>query len=330
MSVCAIFGTRPEAIKLAPVVAALRQRGVVVPALCTGQHTDLLAGTPAETVFADAVNLHLPAAGNVLRWETTATAKLVPALRACAPTCVRAVGDTMTVAAAAEAAVVADLPFVHVEAGVRSGDLHDPWPEEGLRRHISHLAEVHYCATHTALHHLEREQIRGVKVMTGNAVVTPLADVVAAATPQPTVLITLHRRELRLHADAFDILRRLLQGCNERRDTRFIIPAHPAMRFLWGMHSLPPNTLLVNPLAHTSFLKLLVHARGVITDSGGVVEEAATLGIPTVILRDANDRPEAVTAGIARLVPRRNAQLAVAALDGLPRTPCPVFGTSQS
>lgn len=328
------LGTRPEAIKLAPVVRALRTRGVEVRVVLTGQHTTLLDGTLAADLADGAVALNLPSDGNVTRWETKAIAKLAGRFAALAPTAVVVQGDVMSAAAAAEAAVGADLPLVHVEAGVRSGNASEPWPEEQIRRHISTLAEVHYCATHTALRNLEREQVRGVKVVTGNPVVTALHDAGATLLPsEGHVVVTLHRRELRLRADAFDVLTRLLMACGrDAPGTRFVWPVHPAMRPLVATLTVPPNVFLIDPLGYDNFLPLLASARGVITDSGGVTEEAATLGIPTAILRDANDRPEAEQAGVARAVPLSHSQQAVPLVvsDTLTRSPTAAFGGREA
>ena len=302
--ILAIFGTRPEAIKLGPVAHELLVASVDIKAICTGQHTSLLAGSPAETTFADAVSLGMASDGNVTGWTARIREKLTLAIRDVAPEIVIVQGDTMSAVVGASVAYDLEIPIGHIEAGVRSHDDGDPWPEERNRKRIAELATWHYAPTTTAMANLMAESVPEARIrVTGNTVVSALAryapDTRFVPQPENVILVTLHRRELHKR----DLLNNLygtirLQALSHPHLT-FVWPVHPAIEKLLDRLHEPPNLKLRAPMAYTAFTQRLAHSKGLLTDSGGAVEEAATLGVPTVILRATNDRPEAVEAGIA-------------------------------
>jgi len=304
MTLLFVFGTRPEAIKLGPVAAELAAVKTPFGVLCTGQHTSLLEGTPAETDLAgpNTFSLGLASDGDVLKWTMRAEMKVREfletwdSLEQLDPVVVQ--GDTMSALAAARAAKVLGRTLVHVEAGVRSGDLKNPWPEEGFRREITGLADWHYAPTAHCFANLVAEGVAPARVrVTGNSVVSALARY-TAARPVPAedhVLVTLHRREL-LQSEAFaGVVQALIDEAAHRPELKFLWPVHPATLPLLGGFEGPPNLLLGNPLSYVNFVGWLATARGVLTDSGGLVEEACTLGVPNATLRVATDRPEALT-----------------------------------
>lgn len=340
IDVLVVFGTRPELLKLAPVVAALKRRGLAVSVVATGQHTDLLDGATLARVGAVA-QLDVESDGSVLKFTMRAQRALQRHIAAAGPRCVLVQGDTMSAHAGALAAAAAGVPVAHVEAGLRSGNIEDPWPEEGIRVAITRLATWHYAPTPTAALRVSEERrgkaARNVEVViTGNTSVDALR--LAGATPQPeatppVVLVTLHRRELRLRADVGETLQALADAVGATA-VQALWPVHPAMVEHVARLQLPPNLALGTAMPHGSMLRVLAGARGVLTDSGGVVEEAATLGVPTAVLRNATDRPEAEEAGIARRFPPTPVGVTAAwqalVTCTIARTPTGVFGSGDA
>lgn len=339
-----VYGTRPEAIKLGPVAAALRDADVPHIVYCTGQHTTLLEGCPAKDDMGFAVDLEMPSDGNVSGWQRKATALLRNVFHEDAPKAVVVQGDTMSAFAGALAATLEEIPLVHLEAGLRSGSTDEPWPEEMFRRRIDAAASLWLAPTEHAKLNLLAEGCDDRKiVVTGNTVVAAMERYwkrPAKSEVLPRILVTLHRRELR--ADSFGCRKAVRELLNAMRMPEsaaydFVWPVHPAMaEFLPEHGDLPDNLILRRPLPYADLLTELTRCTGVLTDSGGIVEEAATLGVPTVILRRRNDRPEAVAAGIAMQVAPtpEGMHLAVklVTFDELrpKRTPTQVYGTARS
>ena len=297
-----VFGTRPEAIKISAVVEELRALDIEPQLLCTGQHTSLLKGTPAETVLADSRSLGMPSKGAVFSWSQHAEMVLSDEhLQAGDHVVVQ--GDTMSAFAGASAAASSQCVLHHIEAGVRSHAA-EPWPEEEIRKGISKLADWHYCATEAAATNLQVEEVSYPTIrVTGNPVVTSLLNLgltPCAATEPLTILITLHRRELRESEEFPEILDALFWSIRQFPAITFLWPVHPAMPAIALRSGKPENLELVPPLNYIDFSVRLSTALGLFTDSGGAVEEAATLGVPTIIFRRHNDRQEAVEAWIAR------------------------------
>jgi len=305
-----VWGTRPEAIKIAPVAAALRDLKVSYVSVCTGQHSSLLRGSPAETDLRDSVSLATESGGNVTRWMTAIQPKLAKMLAETQPQLVVVQGDTMSAHAGALAAQAAGVPVAHVEAGVRSHDLSEPWPEETTRVAIAEIADWHFAPTSTAFVNLIAEGVasRAIRV-TGNTVVSALAryaEHIRVEVPaRNLIVVTMHRREIQ-HADKITALvGGALAAAEMFPSTAFVWPVHPAVAKIAPIAKMcehASNVRIVPPLGYEAFVRLVAGAKGVITDSGGLVEECATLGVPCVIARVRNDRPEAVEAGVATQV----------------------------
>ena len=333
-AICVVVGTRPEVVKLAPVVDELRLRDARLDVLVTGQHTTLLDGMPSLGLTRE---LRLASRGHVAEYVTRARRALHGDFMRHKPSVVVVQGDTMSAFAAALAAADAGVRVAHVEAGVRSGNEREPWPEESIRREIDALATWRYAPTAHALANLRREGLRGM--VTGNTVVDALqhyTDAYPRPEASPTILVTLHRREFYTRADAGGVLDALVEGARLHLGVTFVWPVHPALRELAkvALRDAPPNLVPTDPMPYMALANALADARGVLTDSGGVTEEAATLGVPTVVLRRVTDRPEAVEAGIAVLLAPEPelALLAVRVLaaQSIPRIPSVIYGDGHA
>jgi len=299
-----VWGTRPEAIKLGPVAYWLKRLGVNYTSLCTGQHTDLLEGTPTRTDLKDSISLGLASDGNIPRWMARAEKDINERLGDLDPKIVVVQGDTMSAVSGANAADMLGIPVAHVEAGVRSHGLAAPWPEEGFRTAIAQIATWHYAPTSIAFANLLAEGIREESIRTtGNTVVSALGryapDVQPTLSPDPTIFVTLHRREVQTRDTANKLYGAMVVAALRFSRIAFVWPMHPGFRKLVDRVKEPNNLEIVKPLPYWIFVDRFARALGILTDSGGLVEEAATLGVPTIILRKVNDRPEAQLAGIA-------------------------------
>lgn len=317
-SVMVVYGTRPEAIKVAPVISALAESAAVdVTAVVTGQHramldqvNDLFGIVPEVDLDVMREGQTLPElTGRVMAGVTDAIAQLRPAA-------VVVQGDTTTSFVAGLAAFYQQVPVVHVEAGLRTGNRYDPFPEEVNRCLTTQLTSLHLAPTPTSRANLLREGVDPATVaVTGNTVIDALLDVVAREVPlennavdvlagRPSVLITSHRREswgapMQRTANAVARL------AKEFPDVAFLLPAHlnPVVRDVL----LPPlqgmdNVTITEPLSYADFARAMALCSIVLTDSGGVQEEAPSLGKPVLVLRETTERPEAVDAGTVRLV----------------------------
>jgi UDP-N-acetylglucosamine 2-epimerase (non-hydrolysing) len=323
-NVMVCFGTRPEVIKLAPVIERLDQDDrLEVTTVTTAQHREMLEQMlDAFAIVAD-VDLALMRPGQRLGALTArAVAALEGVILERRPDALLVQGDTTTALSGALAAFYAQVPVGHVEAGLRTGDRYRPFPEETNRRLLSSLASWHFCPTSGSAANLRREGIPSSDIeVTGNTVVDALHMVVrrlsdgsaeAAVPPKRArrrVLVTLHRRETQ--GEPQRRLCRVLAGLASRADMEIVFPVHlsPAVRHnveaeLQGH----PNVHLLEPVGYVDFVELMRTSDLVVTDSGGVQEEAPSLDVPVLVLRDATDRPEAVDAGSAVLAgtdPRR-------------------------
>lgn len=320
MKVLTVYGTRPEAIKLAPLIRAFESANFESVSVVSGQHKHMLA--PVTKLFGlnaqHNLDIFSPGMGlNDLASRVIAT--LDPILQEEAPDAVIVQGDTTTSAAASLAAMYRGIRIVHLEAGLRSFDLRSPFPEEANRKITSHIADLHLAPTPSSKRNLLREGIdeRSIHV-TGNTVIDALNWVVGL--PQPTfadpritallngqrrfILITAHRREnwgagMKAIADALASL------AQAHPEMDFVIPAHPnpLVRGVFKpMESHHSNLIVTEPLDYLEFTHVMAAAHLVITDSGGVQEEAPSLGKPVLVMRDNTERPEAVEFGTVRLV----------------------------
>lgn len=336
MCLAIVYGTRPEAVKLGPVVAELRLRGISPLIVSTGQHGSLLSGTPADSDLSDAIHLAMPSDGTVWKWVWQATKRLMAEYRARGVTKVVIQGDTMSALAGCRAASYLGLEIFHVEAGIRSGSDREPWPEERIRVDIAQMADWHYAPTETACLHLKNEGIRAETVLvTGNPGVSAIAryapEVKPARIPGSHILITMHRRESKAIGAIRDAERAAWEWARLHPEADVIWPAHPGT----GMPKIrAQNFQVIDPLPYRELLQLLNRSIGVATDSGGVQEEAAVLGVPCAVLRNVTDRPESVAAGVATLIPPGGTGM-IKALDllwgrHLDRKPSDCYGTERS
>lgn len=318
--VAVIIGTRPEAIKMAPVVAELRRRGgafetVVVT---TAQHREMLAQALAVFDLQPQIDLDL-----MLERQSPAefTARALTALASCftelAPDLVLVQGDTSTVLAAVLAATLQGIAVGHVEAGLRSGDLANPFPEELNRRMATSAATLHFAPTYGARRNLMREGVPPDRIaLTGNTIVDALSSV-----PRPerftnpglerlpwarrrVLLVTVHRRE-NLGEPLVGICRALGDLTRRFPDVHVVFPVHMNPRVRETVHAElagVDRVALLEPLDYGDLLETLRRATLVLTDSGGIQEECPSLGAPVLILRESTERPEVIDSGFGRLV----------------------------
>jgi UDP-N-acetylglucosamine 2-epimerase (non-hydrolysing) len=268
-----------------------------------------LNGTPAESDLKDSYSLGIRSEGDVKSWLNQAILRISNALPA-QNAIVVVQGDTMSAYATALAASDLGLPIAHVEAGLRSHCLTDPDPEERFRVEISKLARLHFCPTTKSAENLAAEGITEGVFVTGNTVVSALARYASLEplkSPENQVLVTMHRREF-LNCGTIHVrstFKSLETWALAHPDTRIVVPMHPALRLALKpiVKHVPPNVLYVQPLGYAKMIAQLRRSRGVLSDSGGLSEEAATLGVPCAVMRNVTDRPEAIEAGVAKLFP---------------------------
>ena len=324
LKILVVFGTRPEAIKMAPVIQALAADKTLRPVVClTGQHRDMLAGVMQFFGLAADHDLSIMRPEQDLVYLTAAVLTgMQRVLAAERPDWVLVHGDTTSALAAALAAFYAGIRIGHVEAGLRTGDLHQPWPEEMNRSVIDRLADGLFAPTASARDNLLKENLAAGKiVVTGNTVVDALLEVRrrlegdAALAAQAAagfgfldrgrrlILVTGHRRES--FGPGFEEICAGLRRIAERGDVEIVYPVHlnpavqePVRRILGGL----PNVHLLPPLDYVPFVWLMMRSHLILTDSGGVQEEAPALGKPVLVMRHRTERPEAVAAGTVALV----------------------------
>lgn len=328
LRVLSVFGTRPEAIKMAPVVKALAAAEDVEARVCvTGQHREMLDQVLALFRIVPDYDLAIMQQGQTLGDVTSAVLKgLDSVLAEFRPDIVLVHGDTTTTLAASLAAYYRQAPVGHVEAGLRTGNIYSPWPEEINRKVTGSIAELHFAPTSQSRANLRREGVPDAQIIvTGNTVIDALQDVVklidedatlsagladhfgAAIAPdngnRRMILVTGHRRES--FGDGFERICEALARLSEQPNVDIVYPVHlnpnvkePVERLLGGRD----NIHLIPPQDYLPFVYLMSRATLIITDSGGVQEEAPSLGKPVLVMRDTTERPEAVEAGTVKLV----------------------------
>jgi UDP-N-acetylglucosamine 2-epimerase (non-hydrolysing) len=310
-----VIGTRPEAIKMAPVIQAFQEAPWArCRVLLTGQHREMV--DQALTFFGiephidlDVMRLKLP----LDRLTSHLVKKLSATLAAERPDMVLAQGDTTTVVATAFASFHQNLPFGHVEAGLRTQRLFAPFPEEANRVVTSHLSALHFAPTISARTNLEREGISPRTIfVTGNTVIDALLQTADRDLPigvdldadKRLILVTAHRRES--FGEPIRQICRAVALLHERfTDVEFLWPVHPnpaIQPIVEAMLSRRPRICLAPPLAYGPFVSALKRSTLVLTDSGGIQEEAPALGKPVLVLRAESERPEAIRSGFAKLV----------------------------
>ncbi len=322
--VMVVFGTRPEAIKMAPVVLALAARGDIrVTVTVTAQHRQMLDQVLALFDISPDHDLDIMQPGQSLPELFSRILGAVSALlEGNAPDLVLVHGDTSTTLAAALAAFYARVPVGHVEAGLRTGDLSAPWPEEANRRLTAPLASMHFAPTARARDNLLIEGTDPADVhVTGNTVIDALLQVVHRIQSNAAlqsmlesrfpfldpgkklILVTGHRREN--FGDGMQQICQALKTLGEREDVQVVYPAHLNPNVQEPVHRLlgsAVNVYLLGPQDYLPFVYLMMRAHLILTDSGGVQEEAPSLGKPVLVMRDTTERPEAIEAGTVRLV----------------------------
>jgi UDP-N-acetylglucosamine 2-epimerase (non-hydrolysing) len=317
-----VFGTRPEAIKMAPVCLELKRRPQIETIVCvTAQHRQMLDEALSVFGIVPDFDLDIMRPGQDLAQITASVlAGLTPIIRDLRPDRVLVHGDTTTSFAAALASFYLNTPVGHVEAGLRTGNLAAPWPEELNRRIVDTFADLLWAPTEAAAEALRRERAceSGI-IVTGNTVIDALrlavkrldsnrdvAKQVEQRIPRLTrrrILVTGHRRESfdGGHAEVCKALARLAL----RSDVEIVWPVHPNPLVVETVRRELPscgNVHLISPLDYLAFIALMRTAHIIITDSGGIQEEAPSLGKPVLVTRNETERPEAVAAGTARLV----------------------------
>ncbi|MEH2324533.1 MAG: UDP-N-acetylglucosamine 2-epimerase (non-hydrolyzing) [Nostoc sp.] len=314
--VCIILGTRPEAIKLAPVIQVFQKSSSFESQLIlTGQHREMVEQVMQLFNIKADYDLEIMQVQQSLNDITCRTLQGLEALfKEKKPDLVVVQGDTTTAFAAALAAFYQKIPIGHVEAGLRTDDILNPYPEEANRRLISQITQLHFAPTPWAVENLHRSGVLGEIHMTGNTVIDALLNVAAtqAVCNVPgldwdsyrVLLATVHRRE-NWGEPLLAIAQGFLQILDKFPDTAMLLPLHrnPTVRVplqeLLGNH---PRIFLTDPLDYGELVGAIGRSHLLLTDSGGLQEEAPSLGKPVLVLRDTTERPEAVAAGTAKLV----------------------------
>lgn len=314
-TILCVVGTRPEAIKMAPVILALKQEPWAnVRVLATAQHRQLLDQVLEFFQIEPDIDLNIMRPNQAL---TELTARLLTELDAVfdqeKPDAVLVQGDTTTVMTCALASFYRRVPVGHVEAGLRTGDMNNPFPEEANRVIAGRLAEWHFSPTESSQQNLLRENVDpGQVIVTGNTVIDALM-VASSRDPQlgielddsrRLVLVTSHRREN--FGEPFKEICQALQTLAANNpDVQFLYPVHPNPNVRDVAHQMLSsyeNFVLCEPLDYVPFVAAMKKAHIIISDSGGVQEEAPALGKPVLVLRDETERPEAVEQGVVKLV----------------------------
>ena len=318
-----VFGTRPEAIKMFPVVHALRaQSGIEARVCVTAQHREMLDQVLQIARITPDIDLDIMQANQTL---DGLLARLVTGLGQVfdreKPARILVHGDTLTTMAATLAAYFRKIPVGHVEAGLRSGNIYHPWPEEVNRKVAGAVADLHFAPTETAAAALRAENVPADRIhVTGNTVIDALLATKARIDEEPAlaagldplvnrfagkriIAVTSHRREN--FGDGMNAIAEAIAAIAARDDVAVVFPVHPnphvrsAMEPILGSLA---NVALIDPLDYPHFVRLLATSDLVLTDSGGVQEEAPALGKPVLVMRETTERPEGIEAGTARLV----------------------------
>lgn len=316
LTVCIVVGTRPEAIKMAPVIQAFqRSSAFKTQVVLTGQHREMVDQVMQLFDLSAQHDLAImqpkQSLTDITCWALRGLEDLFKQLQ---PQIVLVQGDTTTAFAAALAAFYQKIPVGHVEAGLRTEELFNPYPEEANRRLISQVTQLHFAPTSLSVENLQRSGVLGEIHQTGNTVIDALLTV---ADRQPecnipnldwnqyrTILATVHRRE-NWGQPLEDIAAGFLKVLNQFEDTALLLPLHrnPTVREpLKAMLGEHPRVFLTEPLDYTELVGAMQRCYLLLTDSGGIQEEAPSLGKPVLVLRETTERPEAIDAGTAKLV----------------------------
>jgi UDP-N-acetylglucosamine 2-epimerase (non-hydrolysing) len=323
MKILSIFGTRPEAIKMAPVLKSLALEAEIESLVCTtGQHRSMLRQVLDVFELQTDFDLDLMVSNQTLNGLSSRLfAALDPLIEQVKPDRVLVHGDTTTAMVGAVAAFHRGIPVAHVEAGLRTGNLKQPWPEEMNRRVVDVVSDLLFAPTEGSKQNLCRENLAGKVYITGNTVIDALmvsstrislddelrsgldAQFPFLQSGRKILLVTGHRREN--FGPGFQNICTALAELSARSDIDIVYPVHlnpNVQQPVSAALSRLPNVHLIAPLDYLSFVRLMQRAHVILTDSGGVQEEAPSLGKPVLVMRDVTERPEAVLAGTVELV----------------------------
>ena len=322
MKIMTVFGTRPEAIKMCPVVMELEKRpGVEVVVCSTGQHREQLQQVLDVFCVKPRYNLDIMKTGQTLATITSRVLELItPVLGIEQPDVVLVHGDTNTTFAAALAAFYKQIPVGHVEAGLRTYNMYSPYPEEYNRQAVSLLAKWHFAPTNWAKHNLTQEGKNPAQIyVTGNTVIDAMQTTVQPDFTHPylswaagsrLVLLTAHRRES-IGEPMRAMFRAIRRVVDEHPDVKVIYPMHmnPDVKKIAEAELKHPRIHLTKPVNVITCHNLMARSYLILTDSGGIQEEAPSLGKPVLVLRDTTERPEGITAGTLKLVGTNEAKV---------------------
>lgn len=323
MKVMTVFGTRPEAIKMFPVVHALQRCGAINVRVCvTAQHREMLDQVLQIARITPDIDLDVMQVNQSL---DSLLARLITGLGDVfeheKPDRILIHGDTLTTMAATLAGYFRKIPIGHVEAGLRSGNIYHPWPEEVNRKVAGAVADLHFAPTETAAAALRGENVPAGRIhITGNTVIDALLATRARIDEEPAlaagldplvarfagkriIAVTSHRREN--FGDGMKAIAEAIAAIAARSDVAVVFPIHPNPHVRSAMEPILgalDNVALIDPLDYPHFVRLLATSELVLTDSGGVQEEAPSLGKPVLVMRETTERPEGIEAGTARLV----------------------------
>lgn len=337
IKILSIFGTRPEAIKMAPLVKALAAEPGIESLICvTGQHQSMLKQVLDLFDLKADFTLDVMTPHQTLNSLTAALYSAIdPVLEQTRPDRVLVHGDTTSAMVASMAAFHRRIPVGHVEAGLRTGDIYSPWPEEMNRRCIDLSADLLFAPTEQSRDNLLGERLQGRCLVTGNTVIDALQLTARRIdddarlrdeldqqfpflqTGRKLLLVTGHRREN--FGEGFLDICKALRQLAQRPDIQIVYPVHLNPNVLGPVTEQLGDLLnvhLIKPLDYLAFVRLMQHAHVILTDSGGVQEEAPSLGKPVLVMRDVTERPEAVAAGTVRLVGTSPASI-IAGVDAL-------------
>lgn len=315
MKILSVFGTRPETIKMAPILEKLKSfKGVESFVCVTAQHRQMLDQFMDLFKIKADFDLNIMKPGQTLTEITTAIlTSLQLVLREVKPELLLVQGDTTSAMAGALAAFYEKIPVGHVEAGLRTGNIHMPWPEEMNRKLIGSMASIHFAPTLRSKNHLLLEGVHEAQVhITGNTVIDALHFTLKNQKRpsfefidprKKVILVTGHRREN--FGEGFQSICKALKKIAQRDDVQIVYPVHlnpnvqePVKAILGGLK----NVHLISPIDYISFVFLMEISYLILTDSGGVQEEAPSLGKPVLVMREVTERPEGLEAGTAKLV----------------------------
>ncbi len=311
--ILAVCGTRPDAIKMAPVVISLRKQQEIQTILAvSGQHKEMLEQALSAFDLTPDANFDIMRKDQSLTYITTSVLESVSTmLEDLRPDLVIAQGDTTTTFAAAVSAFYEHIPFAHVEAGLRTDTILQPFPEEFNRRVTSLITKFHFAPTKQAANNLRKENIPKENIfITGNTSIDALLSTIKRTPPLKPfaegkmILVTTHRRE-NWGEPQVRICKAILKILREKDDVHFVIPMHRNEKVREVLRSYLENqerVFLIEPMDYQKFAQLMMASHIILTDSGGIQEEAPSLKKPILVLRDQTERPEGVAQGVAIIV----------------------------